>query len=631
MKTISTIALIAATFASPACAEDAADDPIIVTALGAEQQADETGQAVTVIDRAEIERSQAIAATDLLAHTPGVAVTRNGGPGSYSAIRIRGAEDAQTLVLIDGVRAGDPSAPTGGYDFGNLLLPGVERIEVVRGPNSVAWGSQALGGVVNIVTTPPAAGFAARASAEYGGYDTRLATAGISGGGGAISASLDGHWFRTDGVSQAAAGSEADGYRQYGASGRLGITLSDAIGIDLRGRYGDSRTDLDGYLPDFSFGDTPEYSIAKEAYGYAGINVRLFGDRLKNRLAFTIADINRDNYNPDLGTAPGFTARGRTERFEYQGDLALSPMFRAVFGAETETSRLFTDDGFSVANTETGIDSAYGQLVVKPVAPLTLTGGVRHDDHALFGGHTTLGANAALSLASGTLVRASYGEGFKAPTLFQLDDSIGGYGNAGLRPEEARSYDIGIEQHALGGALVAGVTLFARRTRNQIDFVSCAAPFAGICENRPWGTYDNIARTRAKGLEFRLDLKPVDALQVSAAYSYTDSENRTPGANFGKQLARRPRHSVSVAADYAPTEGLSLGANLLHVGGSFDDAGNFNRLESYVLTGLRASWTIDRRFTVYGRVDNLFDVDYQTVATYGTLGRSAHIGVRAGF
>lgn len=634
MKTISTLAIILAT-ASPALANDASADAsadIVITAIGAAQDADETGQAVTVIDRAAIERSQAVIATDLLMRTPGVSVTRTGGPGSVTAVRIRGAEDGQTLVLIDGVRVGDPSAPSGAYDFGNLMIGNIDRIEVVRGPNSVPWGSQALGGVVNILTARPSEGFQARARAEYGSYDSANATALISGSSGAFSGSIGGNWFRTDGVSQFAGGTERDGYRQYSANARLGIALGEDFDVDLRGSFADSRTDLDGFAPPtYAFGDTNEYSTAQEIYGYAGINARLFDGRLKNRLAFTISDIDRDNFNPDFGTTPTFLARGRTERFEYQGDLTLSEMFRAVFGAETETSKLFTDDGFSPSAAKTGIDSVYGQIVIKPVAALTLTGGVRHDDHEQFGGHTTIGANAALKLGTGTLLRANYGEGFKAPTLFQLDDSITGYGNPLLRPEQAKSYDVGIEQTLLDGALVAGVTLFQRRTRNQIDFISCIAPLTGICANRPFGTYDNIAKARAKGLEFLLEMKPVEALNFTASYSFTDAENRTPGANFGNDLTRRPRHSVSVSADYAPMEGLSLGADVLHVGDSFDNAANSVRLDSYVLTGIRAAYTIDGRFTLYGRVDNLFDVKYQTAARYGTLGRAAYVGVRAGF
>nr|WP_246623195.1 TonB-dependent receptor [Sphingomonas colocasiae] len=482
------------------------------------------------------------------------------------------------------------------------------------------------------MTARPAEGLQARARAEYGSYDSVNATAQLSGSSGAFSGSIGGNWYRTDGVSQFAGGAERDGFRQYDANARLGIALGEDFDIDLRGNFADSRTDLDGFAPPtYAFGDTDEYSTAREIYGYAGLNARLFDGKLKNRLAFVIADIDRDNFNPDFGPAPSFLARGRTERFEYQGDLALSEMFRAVFGAETETSKLLTDDGFSRTAAKTGIDSFYGQIVVKPVAALTLTGGVRHDDHEQFGGHTTIGANAALKLGTGTLLRANYGEGFKAPTLFQLDASLTGYGNRLLKPEQAKSYDVGIQQTLLDGALVAGVTLFQRRTRNQIDFISCAAPLTGICANRPYGTYDNIARARAKGLEFLLEMKPVEALDFTASYSFTDAENRTPGANFGKDLARRPRHTVTATVDYAPMEGLSLGADVLHVGDSFDNAANSVRLDSYVLTGIRAAYTIDGRFTLYGRVDNLFDVNYQTVSGYGTFGRAAYIGVRAGF
>jgi vitamin B12 transporter len=628
--------------AVPAYAQESQDDEnsivvadvrivdIVVVASGVGQEEKEIGRAVTVIKRDEIERRQTVVLSDLLATTPGVTMTRNGGIGGFTGVRIRGAEGEQTLTLIDGVRINDPSSPGGGFDFANLLSGAVDRVEILRGPNSVVWGSQAIGGVVNVSTAAPVEGLAGHAQAEYGSFDSGFANAGISGGTGSIRAALNGGYLRTDGISAAAGGAEPDGYKQYGATGRVDIDIGDAVGVDLRGYYAHSRTELDGFSfsPPYGLIDDPEYSTGQEVYGYAGVHANLFDGDFRNRAAFTLADINRDNYDPTFGSAPSFIGRGRSERYEYQGDYKVTAQLRLVGGAEHEDSR-FTD-GFTFAST--GITSFYGEAIVTPVRVLTLTAGVRHDDHKRFGGHTTFAGSAALALDSGTTLRASYDEGFKAPTLFQL---FGDFGTVSLRPETARSYDLGVEQWFLSRRARVRATWFHRDTVNQIDFISCppaqVTDPATICFHRPFGTYDNIARTRAQGVELELELRPVDDLTIAGQYSYIDAKNRSPGPNLGNELARRPHQSASLSADYKLPFGLSLGGTVQVVGHSFDDGGNFTRLGGYTLAGIRAAMAVNDRIELYARVDNLFDEQYQTVAGYGTLGRAAYAGVRLKF
>jgi vitamin B12 transporter len=621
--------LSAAVIASPAYAQDIPDDDapeLVVTATRVAQPASEVGQAVTVIDRAEIERRQTTVVSDLLATTPGVTVTRNGTLGALTGVRIRGAESDQTLVVIDGVRVNDPSSTGGGFDFGNLLSSSVERIEILRGPNSVPWGSQAIGGVVNIITAAPTEGLQARANAEDGYADTVFASAGVSGAKGPVSGSLTGGYLKTDGISSVASGTERDEYRQYGATGRLGVEFAPGIGLDLRGYFADSRVELDGFpAPTYAFADTADYSKTQELYGYAGLHANFADGRFNNRVAFTIADINRDNYEPAFGADPSFIGRGRSERYEYQGDFRPLDQVRIVAGVERENSRF--NDGFTYA--DTGITSVYGQLIVKPLDILTLTGGVRNDDHKDFGNHTTFGANAALALRTGTTVRASYGEGFKAPTLYQL---FSDYGNRNLDPETARNFDVGVEQAFLGDRARVGVTYFNRRTRNQIDFRDCSpaeqANVGSICVDRPFGVYDNVARAEADGVEFTLALRPVDALTLTANYSYIHTENRSVSANFGNELARRPQQTASVNADYRFPFGLSIGGTVTMVDDSFNDAANTTRIDGYAIGGVRAEFPIGERFAIYGRVDNVTDATYQTVTGYGTYGRAAYGGVR---
>jgi len=611
--------------AAPAYAQVAPPgDDIVVTANRIAQPAREIGQAVTVIDRAEIDTRQTVSVADLLSTTPGVTISRNGSAGGFTGVRLRGAEAEQTLVVIDGIRVNDPSSPGGGFDFANLLSASVERIEVLRGPNSVPWGSQAIGGVVNIITETPTEQIKARASAEYGYANSLFAQGGVSGKAGPVSAALTGGYLRTDGVSAAASGTERDGYRQYGATGRLGLDFTDGIGIDLRGYWANSRADSDGYpAPFYVLGDDPSFNKTQEVYGYAGVHANF--DRVRNRIAFTIADINRDTFARSGATASPY--RGRSERYEYQGDVQPIEQVRIVAGVEHEESR-YRDTSL---RRSVGVTSVYGELIVKPITPLTLTGGIRNDDHDAFGNHITLGADAALALGTGTTVRASYGEGFKAPTLYQLYSD---YGNARLDPETARNYDAGIEQAFLDGHARVSATYFNRDTRNQITFRGCSraeqATAGSICVSRPFGVYDNIQRTRAEGVELAIALRPVEALTVSANVSYIDSRNRTPGASFGTDLLRRPKETAAFVADYRLPFGLSIGGTVQMVGDSldYDSNGDLVQVDGYALAGVRAELPVGDRLSIYGRVDNVTDARYQTAAEYGTYGRAAFGGIR---
>jgi vitamin B12 transporter len=590
----------------------AQDPTIVVTATRTEQRADQAGQAITIIDRALIETRQTTAVSDLLFTTPGITVSRNGGPGQPTALRIRGAEGDQTLVLIDGVRVNDPSATGGAFDFGNLLAGNIERIEVLRGPNSVPWGSQAIGGVVNIVTARPTEGFGANLNAEYGYKNAKKLVGNVRGGFGPVRASLGGGWFEDDGISAFKFGAERDGFRQYAANGRVEIDLSPDVSIDLRGNYADSRVGFDGFVG-FNFADTTGFSTTKQAFGYAGLNAALFDGALKNRLAFAISDTRRASFGSATATPSLF--KGRSERFEYQGDATIAAGLRAVFGVEHETSR-FNNGTVTVS---TGVTSGYVQLIANPVERLTLTGGVRIDDHRTYGTETTISANAAWRVGSGTIVRASYGEGFKAPTLFQLNPP---FGNDKLQPETAQSYDLGIEQSLIDGTLKFGATLFHRDTTNQIDFTSVPPRV-----DRPFGYYFNVARTRAQGVETFVELRPSQTLILNANYTLTDAKNRLTGI----VLVRRPQHSVNANIDWTPRNWLRLGGSIQTVSDSRDsDFRTFApaSLDGYTLVGLRAAISLGQQFEIYGRVENLGDVRYETVSGYGVAGRNAHIGVR---
>ena len=619
---IAALALLPA--AAHAAEADSDGESIVVTATRSETRLSEVGQTISVLDRALIEQRQTVSLADLLRTTPGVTIARNGGPGGLTSVFIRGAQSEQTVALIDGVKLNDPSSPGGGFNFADLLTDSVERIEILRGPQSVLWGSQAIGGVVNLITRAPTGALTIGATGEYGRYGSGHLTGNVSGKAGPVAFSAGAGYLTTDGISafdRALGGVERDGYHLFGTNAKAVVTLTEAVSIDLRGFYTKSKVDLDGFLPNFSFGDTPEYQRQQQIIGYAGLNAALFDGRLKNRIATAYTLVDRNSYDPTATRQKNFDARGRNLRFEYQGVADLS-IAEAVFGAEHEQERFRIVSAFSFQPTpvravaKANTDSFYLDLHAKPVEGLNLGAGVRYDDHSGFGHATTTSADLAWSPNGGaTQLRASYGEGFKAPSLYQLYDGF--VGNADLVPEKAKGWDAGVTQQLLDGGVELSATYFARNVRNQIDYSFST------------NTYGNILRARARGVELGLKLRPAQGFTVDANYTYTKSVNRERSdANFNKDLARRPHNTVNVSADYAWWFGLSTGATVTHVSNSFDDPGNVRRLEGYVLVDLRASYPVTANIELFGRIENLFGERYETAFRYGQPGRAAYGGVR---
>lgn len=610
-------------------------EQIVVSATRSPQTLDRIGSSVTVLTAADIKATQTLVISDLLARTPGLSFSRNGGPGGVTALRIRGAEGDQTVVIIDGVKINDPSAVGGGYNFANLLAGDIERIEVLRGAQSTLWGSQAIGGVVNIVTATPAKSFEGSVEAEGGSRNTFYVSGGAGGATERAVWRIAGSHYTTDGVSAYDKGAEADADRNTGVSGRVQFNVSDEISLDARAVYSDNRNDADGFPPPlFSFADTTEYGTVKEFIGYGGVNAALFDGRLKNRFAYAYTDTDRNTYNPAQTPTPvTFDGKGKNKRWEYQGAAALTEGWSAVFGVEDEKSSFRTASPSSFDPTPTpdrakvGITSVYAQAQGDAAQGLTLTGGLRYDDHETFGGRTLGQAAVAWALnEEHTILRASFGQGFKAPTLYQLYSP---YGNTRLKPEEADSWDAGVEQRWLDGDVVFSATWFARKTKNQIDFDFC--PGNPFCAPASFGVYDNIARTKAHGVELQADAT-LDRFTLQANYTYTDTENTSPGsANKGKVLARRPKNTANVSFDYQWPFGLSTGVAVRYVGDSFDNAANTAKLEDYTLVDLRASAPLNETFEIYGRIQNLFDKTYATTRNYGEEGLGAFAGIRAKF
>jgi vitamin B12 transporter len=263
------------------------------------------------------------------------------------------------------------------------------------------------------------------------------------------------------------------------------------------------------------------------------------------------------------------------------------------------------------------------------VTPLTLSAGLRYDDHETFGNDTSAQAALAWAVAPSTLVRTSYGEGFKAPTLFHLYSE---FGTITLDPEESKDWDVGVEQRLFGDALSVSASYFERETSNMIDFVSCFRVVSARCSAQPNGYYENIAATRADGYELSLTARFGPRILVTANYTGLDARNDTRGtANFGRELPRRPLDAAAVEFSYEWPVPLTTSLAAQYVGRTFDNVGNTLVVEEYTLVDVRVAYRWSESMEIYGRVENLFDEEYQTTRRYGTLGRSAYLGLRTTF
>jgi vitamin B12 transporter len=592
------------------------DDVIVVTASGFEQPRSETGQAIDIVDRERLDQLQSATIGDALQSVPGVTVAARGGLGGQTSAFLRGGNSSQTLVLIDGVRINDLTSPNGAFDFGTLMTGNIGQVEILRGPNSIIWGSQAIGGVVNIQSLAPADDFEGRFGAEYGAADTKRMNANIAGTSGLFEGSFGGSYVDAQGISALAGGTERDGFENFAGNGRLKVNISDAFNLDFRGYFNRATVEYDSA---FGIGaNALPVTRNRQFVGYVGANFSALDGRMQSRIAYTRTDIRRLGTDPVVFSFNNFIVRGNIDRAEYHTAFDVNDALTLTAGLEYERSFASTSfEGAAADIARNDVASGFGQIIVRPFAGLTVTGGVRHDKYNDYGGHTTLGGNIAFTPNDGrTMLRATYGEGFRAPTLSEGQPP---YGNPDLRPETARNFDLGFEQQILDGKARFFATYFNRRSTDLIAF-----SFATFQS-------ENIDRVNSKGVEAGFNLNPTEQLDIRASYTLVDAVNRSAGANFGNRLALRPQHSGSLTVDWQTPFGLSVGSSVLLIGDSFDDASNSVGIDGYTLVGLRASLPINDRLELYGRVDNIFDVQYTVVAGYNSFGRNAAVGVRAKF
>lgn len=632
--------------AVPAIAQDASDntETVVVSAARAPEPRELTGSSVSVITAQDLADQQILALSDAFAETPGLTVVRTGGIGQPTSILLRGAESGQTLVLIDGARIEDPTATDGGSVslLRDVLVNNIDRIEILRGPQSTLYGSDAIGGVVNMLTRRGGVSpFVFSGDAEGGSFDTYRLNASGYGSTGDLDYGAGLNFFHTNGISAADSrygNTETDGYTNGGATANLRVRVTNSLSIDLRTYDILARDDFDDNFvstpapPYFRVADSPAFGTDKLLAGYAGINADFFGGMLQNRLAVIGTASERTTY-PAPGQLDDFSARGAVGRLEYQGILAPFPDNQITFGAEYQNSNMITHSIFDLsqlpARGHDGIAGFYGQWQSTLWHVLTLTGGVRYDRDEVFGGHVSGKLAGALALNDGaTVLRANYGDGFKAPSLYELYSE---YSNpvASLKPEVAQGWETGVDQFFLSGKLRAALTWFERDTQDQIEFFDCFGPTSPACDQRyqVGGYYYNIGRSRAEGLEAEATLALSDTLSAALEYTNMTAIDLTTG----NDLARVPHVTADARVTWRPDPQFSLGGSIGYVGRRYDDDANTVALSSNTLVNIYGSCALTDNLQLYGRIENLFDIHYEPVFGYGAPGRAAFAGIRVAY
>jgi vitamin B12 transporter len=614
-------------------AAPAAIENVVITATRNEQSVDTIGSSITVLQPEDVKALQKITVADVLITTPGITLSRNGGLGGTTSVKIRGAENEHTIVLLDGVKLNDPSSPGGGYNFANLLTSDNARIEILRGPQSTLWGSQAIGGVINIVTPEPGGPLSAQLSTEYGSNNTAFAKAQTEAGNDVVGWRVAAGYLSTDGISaldEQFGGREDDSYRNTGVNARGIVHITDTVAAEARGTWLKSRNEFDGFT------DSEEFSNEEQLIGYTGVLMTSLNGRLRNRLGFGYTETDRDNFDPSLVVRKTFDANGTNKRWEYQGTVNFNSRSNLTVGLESERSELSTASP-SIATPEptplardVDLDSAYALLQVGPLEAVSMTIGTRYDDHQTFGSKMSNSVAVAWNVATATVIRASYGEGFKAPTLYQL---FSDYGNRSLEPEAAHGWDAGVEQRLLDEAVTLSAVYFNRDTSNMIDFVFCSLPSSSpACTAQPNGYYDNVRKATSTGIELGASAVLSDQLRVTANYTAMEMQNDTPGSiNLHRQLPRRPSETLNASLTWSSTFGLATTVAVQKSGRSYDNAANTVVLDAYTLLDLRATYDFSQTLQIYGRVENALDEEYETSRRYGSLGRGAFAGFRASF
>ncbi|MBN1958405.1 MAG: TonB-dependent receptor [Desulfuromonadales bacterium] len=586
-------------------------DPIVVTATRTATPLSQIGSSVTVITAEEIEEKQQQTVVDVLRSVPGVTVNQSGPIGGQASIFLRGTDNKHTLVLIDGIEYRDASAIGGDINLANLSTSNIEQIEIVRGAQSVLYGSDAIAGVINIITKKDVQGMTGEASAEMGSFNTNHIKAGLGYGNEIVTSSFRVAQTNSDGFSAANeddGNSEKDGYENTSFLFNFGLKPIDVFELNFNVQRIDAENDFDNFFAGIA-SDADNKDQTLDTIGQLSGTLHLLDNLWNMTFAIAVSDLERDTA---LGTYH-YGYDGRITKSSLLNEIHVGRAHTLVIGLETEKEEY---DGYADFEQPTHEEARTDAFFIQDQFRLnnfSMNLGLRSDDHEQFGEETTwrLATSYALS-STGTIFKGSVGTGFKAPSLYQLYHPY--FGNTALEAETSLGYDIGIEQSWLQNSVITSLTWFHNSIKDYIEF-----------DDIGYTGYYQGGDIQTQGVEATVSYSPCPFFSTQLGYTYTDSKDEN-----GERRARRPLHKGTLDLNLYPIDGLQINLNTIYNSERDDNAAN-ETLPSYTLVNLATSYQINDNLKIFGRIDNLFDKDYEEVSGYGTAGLSAYAGIKLSF
>ena len=601
----------------------APDEEIVVTGSRVALPAAEAPVSATIIDGEQLDSLALPMTSDVLRLVPGVSVSSTGPRGTQTQLRIRGAEANHTLLFVDGIRFNDPAAGNEGR-FELLTNDGLSRLEVVRGPQSALWGSEALGGVVAIETANPLRGNATAALGESGSLDSIRGSAQAARRFGDVGLSGALGWIRSDGIDSFGQDGELDGFENRSASLKAVFSPLPSTELGLVGHWMDGTSEFDGFDPiSFRRADTLD-STRNRIFAVRGWGSREWSGWSVMADASFLTSKNRN----ELDERPLNSTFG--ERLSLGGQISKQLGGYRLTGAvehEAEDFRAEDQAFFGATDQEQSRDltAFVGEWQAQWSKSLTTDLAVRHDRFSAFKDATTVRASALFRPSETVSLHAAYGEGIAQPTFFDLFGFFPGSfaGNPDLRPERSRGWELGLRWR--GSRASVGITGFTNRLKDEIVDVFDFTTFLSSTENA-------TGKSRRRGVELEAGYQFGKLAELSLNYTYLDAEEaKVAGADLVREV-RRPRHSANayLTGERGP---LRWGASLAYVGSRSDmDFDSFPaqrvKLGAYVLGSARLGYRLTERVEAYARVENAFDSDYQDVVGYNTAGRTVYAGLR---
>jgi len=591
---------------------------IVVTATRVEESPQDVTQDITVITKDDIEKKGVEFITDALESYTDIGIVQNGGVGKNATLFLRGGSPNQTVMMIDGVKVKSPT--TGSLDLAGIIIDDIERIEVIKGPQSTLYGSEAMAGVINIITKKGRGKPKLTVSAEGGSFSTYKTTASISGAKDVWDYRVTASYFDTGGISAAKGGTEADGYTNKSISTKIGLMPSDKLGVELNLRYFEDISELDSYS--WGVGMVDDLNYVQDGKHYLISAKGMFSILDSYEQTLTLSSIGDNLKFEDPDTSSNRTSIDTTmQTADWQHNLYISDTtwtggieyrkeageIKDNFNKEVDNKAFYLNGKIKIPLTSILSPQGRGEG-----EGLVFNAGLRNDEHKTAGIKTTYRIGGLYDFKPyGLKLKGNYGTGFRAPSLNELYYPF--FGNTNLKPEKSESYDIGFEKDLYGDRLLLNAAYFNQQYQDLIEY-----DFATF-------TAQNIGKAEIKGIELGLAAAITEDVNLKASHTNMDTVDK----DTNKPLTRRPTNKFNSSIEYKGGKFIAIG-EYAFVSERYDSAVDRN-LSQYSLVNLKGRYFISDSITLFARVDNLFNENYEEAGNYGVPGVSAFGGVKVEF